>query len=225
MRTVVLAGLLAAFGTIAPAAPVPTEWKLPKADGDKWAARVKKVVGRDDWTVTADGNEIVVKRNKPVSLARLGPNAAPNEKPAPAGERTPKFVLRFAPKLSLEDYEQLVAVNEASDKERDRLHRAVNLPHKFDEFIAKTPEEVARVRAYHEAVAKLRFHDLPDLYTPDHSVFFFEAGDGWTFPADETDRAVTADVRETLKRYFGMYSPSAASGGGEFGRYIPDPRR
>ncbi len=40
--------------------------------------------------------------------------------------------------MSIDEYERLAAVNAASEKEYDRLRRAVDLPHKFGDFIAAT---------------------------------------------------------------------------------------
>ena len=161
--------ILAAVATCADPAPA-APWKLPDAEGKRWAARVEKAAGRPGWTVAADGNDLVVSRRLPVAVSRVTINAAPNAPPTPDGERAVKFVLRFAPRLSMDEYERLAAANAESAREYDRLHRAVGLPHKFDAFIATTAEEKERVRAFRAAAAKLPHHRLPDLYTPDHSV-------------------------------------------------------
>lgn len=225
MRTVLILSCLAAGPCAGMAADPPADWKLPEADGQKWAARVKAAVGRDNWAVEVRGNEITVRRAKPVAMIRVFPNPEPEAKPVPDGERTIRFVLRFAPKMSADEYDRLAAVNAGSDAEYDRLKRAVGLPHKFDDFIATTPEEKERVQKFRAAVAKLPRHELPDLYTPDHSIHFLQSGDGWSFPADKTVAAECRDVEDTLMRLFGMYDPRAATRGRGVGRYLPEPRR
>lgn len=216
------------FSTLAllPGAGTPSrDLKLSEAEGKKWVARIEKAVGRDNWSIKLKGNEIILRRTRPVAMVRVGPNPAPDQKPTPDGEKTIKLVLRFAPRMSMDEYERLEAVNIASQKEYDRLHRAVGLSHKFDDFTARTPEEKERVRKFREAVAKLPRHTLPDLYTPDHSIYFLHPWDGWSVPADATITAECHDVEVTLLRLFGMYSPAAAANRQQAGQYLPGARR
>src|SRR5262249_35958758 len=98
--------IVPAAAPVLAAAPVPEQWKLPEAGGKKWVGRPRKPT-RDGWSVSLDGNEITIRRDKPVAIALLGPNAAPNQKPTPAGERTIRFVLRLAPKMSADEYDRL----------------------------------------------------------------------------------------------------------------------
>jgi len=224
MKAILALVLLALIvGTVAGADP-PAKWKLPEAEGQKWVTRVK-AVARDGWSVELRGNEITIQRSKPVAMVRVFANPAPGDKPIPDGERTIKFVLRFAAKMSMDEYERLAAVNAASEKEYDRLHRAVGLPHKFDDFIATTPEQKKRVEEFRAAVAKLLRNTLPDLYTPDHSVYLLHSKDGWSSPADEAVAAECGDVEETLLRYFGMYNPAAAARRQGVGQYLAQPGR
>jgi hypothetical protein len=216
-------GTLAVVGSIA-VADQPAGWKLPEADGQRWVTRVKAVV-RDGWSVELGGNEITVRRSEPVAVVRVLPNSAPGAKPTPDGERPIKFALRFAPKMSMDEYERLAAENAASEREYDRLRRAVGLPHKFDDFVATTPEEKKRVEEFRAAVAKLPRHALPDLYTPDHSIYFLHTWDGWSAPADGAVAAECRDVEETLMRYFGMYNPAAAARRQGVGQYLPGRRK
>ncbi len=154
MRSLLILGSLA-FVSSAGAAGVPQhKWKLPEAEGRKWVARVTKAVARDNWAVDLRGNEIIVRRIRPVAMLRIGPNSPQGSKPRPDGERSIRFVLRFGPKMSMDEYDRLAAVNTASAKEYTRLHDAVRVTHKFGEFAATTPEERERVRAFHAAVAK-----------------------------------------------------------------------
>jgi len=218
-----LGALAVVVGSVAAADP-PAPWKLPEADGQKWVTRVK-AVARDGWSVELQGNEITVRRSKPVAMVRVLANAPEGAKPIPDGQRAIKFVLRFAPAMSMDEYERLAAVNAASEKEYDRLHRAVGLPHKFDDFVATTPEEKKRVEEFRAAVAKLPRHTPPDLYTPDHSIYFLHPWDGWSSPADEAVAAECRDVEDTLMRFFGMYSPAAAARRQRVGQYLPEQRK
>jgi hypothetical protein len=224
MKGILTLGALAlVMGSVAAADPT-AEWKLSEADGQKWVARVKEVTP-DGWSVELQGNEITIRRSKPVAMVRVLANSAPGTDPIPDGDRAIKFVLRFAPKMSMDEYERLAAVNAESEKEYDRLHRAVGLPHKFDDFIATTPEEKKRVEEFRAAVAKLPRHTLPDLYTPDHSIYFLHPWDGWSSPADEVVAAECRDVEDTLMRFFGMYNPAAAARGQGVGQYVPEQRK
>jgi hypothetical protein len=226
MRQLLLLGLLALLSGVATAAEPPAEWKLPEADGQKWAARVTQAVGRsDNWSIELRGNEIIVRRKQPVKMVRTFPNAPPgDDKPTPDGEKPIQFVLRFAPKMSLDEYDRLAAENAASAKEYDRLERAINdVAHKFDDYVAANPEQQARLDAFHTAVAKLPHHTLPELYTTDHSVYFFHPWDGWSGPADKMVSAECEEVEDTLMRLFGMYDPAAAvPRSRQVGQYLPE---
>lgn len=225
MRHWLTLGLFALVPATGSTADPPAEWKLPEADGKKWAARVEKAVARKGWTVEVKGNEITVRRDKPVEMVRELPNAPFPGKPSPDGERTVRYVLRFAPKMTIDEYDKLAAVNATSDKEYDRLKQEVGVAHKFDDFSPRTDEEKKRVADFKAAVAKLPRHALPDLYTPDHSIYFLHPWDG-SHPADEKVTAECDAVAGVLLRLFGMYSPSVAGNGpGKLGEYLPEPRK
>jgi hypothetical protein len=230
MRQLLIFGSLALLPGVEVTADPPAEWKLPEADGQKWAARIRKALPgpRDKWSVEVRGNEITVRRNKPVMMARWpinGPAGPTPARPSLDGERTILFVFRFGPKMSVDEWDRLAVVNAASDKEEDRLEEAFHIHRSKGKIVARTPEEKERLRAFQAAVAKLPRHSLPDLYTPDHSVYFLHSGDWLTFPADKVVAAECQDVQNTLLRLFGWYNLHAAGGGTEVGRYLPEPRR
>ena len=206
LRTLWTIGLLVMFTGLVDATAPAAQWKLTDTEGRKWATRVEKAVGRDGWAVEAQGNDIVVRRQKAVALARVSINSI-DGKPSLEGEGTIEVVLRFAPKMMMDDYERLSAINAASDKEYDRLHRAVGLSHKFDDFIATTAEEKDRVKAFREAVSKLPRHQLPDLYAPDYSIYFLRHPENGIYPVDAEFRAERQAVEDALMRYFGVYRP------------------
>lgn len=227
-RIFVLVTLAAVAGSTAAADP----WKLPDADGQRWVARVRKAVSRNEWSVERKENDIAVRRIKPVPMTRVQINAAMtsvHDKPKPPfiyGEHTVKYVLRFAPKMSMDEYERLATVNFESEREQDRLFLALRFPNKgIDNVIATTPDEKKRLEEFRATVAKLPRHTLPDFYTPDYSIFFLQSGDGWSYPADKNISAECENVRDTLERYFGMYDPAAAARGRGYGQYLPEERK
>jgi hypothetical protein len=226
MRQLLMLGFLALVAGVAAAGEPPADWKLPEADGQRWTARVTKAVaGGDRWTVELRGNEITVRRNQPVKMVRSVPNSN-DDKPMPDEERIIRFVLRFAPKMSLDEYDRLAAENAASAKEYERLERGVDdIGHKFDDFIAITAKEQDRVDAFHAAVAKLPHHTLPELYTTDHSIYFLIPWHGFSGPADKMVDAECQDVQERLMRFFGMYDPADAGNGRWVGQYLPEAQK
>lgn len=48
----------------------PADWKLPEAEGQKWARRLKKLCEPYAWTVTAKGNDIILQRDRPVTVSQ-----------------------------------------------------------------------------------------------------------------------------------------------------------
>ena len=146
MKAIPILGLLALLVGSA-SADTAAEWKLPEGEGPKWVARVKEIV-RDGWSVERRENEIAVRRSKQVAMVRILPNSSEDAKPLPDGERLVTFVLRFATKMSLDEYDRLSAVNAASEKEYDRLHRAVDLPdnglHVLRVAAGNAPQQVRR---------------------------------------------------------------------------------
>src|SRR4051812_44692887 len=69
------------------------------------------------WTVTARGDSIVVRRDRPVTYVLTLPNAPPfstkeeRKKAEPRREGTYEISLRFQPFISLQEYERLRAEN------------------------------------------------------------------------------------------------------------------
>ena len=188
---------------------------LSPDEGLKLAAYVRKAFGDPNgWEVESRGNSIVVKRLKPVPIIDIVPNApwmwnAPAQKPD--REVAVSYSLRMAPKMSRAEYDRLAAINAASANEYHRLKLAVNVSHKFDEFVPTTPEEKARVKAFREAAAKLPRHELPQLYSLDHSVFVTLPLDGWSYFAPGAASDECRAVEASLSRLFGVYDSGLAS--------------
>jgi hypothetical protein len=209
---VVILFILLSMSSFVRAAEPTATWKMSEADGKKWLVRIEKQARTDGWVIEWKGNEIIVRRKLEVDMSVATINAPITGKYGDGttsdGKGTIQYTLRFAPNVSMDDYERMVEVNKESSKEYDRLHRAVGLTHKFDDFIATTAEEKDRVRKFREAVAKLTYHELPDLYTPDHSLYFRSELNGRVmrpFPTDKKIREECAAVEEKLKLGFGKY--------------------
>jgi hypothetical protein len=186
-----------------------------------WARRIQVLVPKG-WTVTTHDQDVIVQRDAPVTYARDLPNAPANAKPD-LFQGTYHFTLRFGPKLSIEDYDKLAADNAVSAKKSAELERSVNhIAHKFDEYVATNPADAEQLAAYRAATAALTFHTLPDLYTPDASIFFFtpHAGGG-SYPYDKDVAKECWEVEDRLTRYFGVYNIDSARGNRSLGR--PEP--
>lgn len=210
------------------APPRDASWKVPQADLDRWAGRVRGLVS-DGWTASAVENGVALQRDKPVQWRRWEINAParaegqPEPKPD-LHEGAYRLTLRFGPKMSIEEHEQLREANAASAKERDRLESGVrDITRKFDDYRPSTPEQARRLAAYREAVAKLPFRTLPDLYCEAYSIELLVSHDGWSSVHGDDDRAECDAVRESVLRFFGMYDPRAAADARHMGRPEPTP--
>src|SRR5512141_2507505 len=114
MHTRNIAGILALMLGVSVASA--EEFKLPKADAEKWAKRIQGLAS-DGWTVTIKDNDIILQRDKPVRFARIQVNApfAPGEQERKPDLREGRFcsTFRFAPRMSMDEYEKLAADNAA----------------------------------------------------------------------------------------------------------------
>jgi hypothetical protein len=215
-RLVLVAVSVVFSATVAGSAPPESQWTLPRQQAESWANRVRKLTP-EGWSVTIRNNDIVIQRDKPVHFAQVEINAPPRAdreevRPKDLRDGSYRLTLRFTPKLSLDEYERLAAVNAVSSKERSRLAAQTRLTQKFGDLLATTPEEDARLKAYQEAVAKLPWHDLPDLYTPDHGIILLQSWSVWSYIYDKDDARECREVRDRVLIYFGMYDPAAAVG-------------
>jgi hypothetical protein len=185
---------------------------LPKAQAERWAERVRRLVPAG-WTVSIRGNDVVIQRDRQVRFAEASINAPPGDRrPTTLQEGPYRLTLRFARRMSLDEYEALAAMNAASETQRDRLLAESRLPHKFGQIIATTPDEEVRFKAYREAESRLPRHDLPNLYTPDHSIHLYQSWDPTSSVHDEDAAHECRDVRDCVLRFFGKYNPDVAAG-------------
>ncbi len=128
------------------------------------------------WTISVKGNDIIMQRNKPVKFSRYNVNAPVG---APARGRrfegTYRLTLRFAPEMSFDEYEKLLAENVVSESEDHKLQQKHHVSKIFGEIRSFTEEEKKREQAYREEAGQLVFHRLPHFYTPDYSVTLYQS--------------------------------------------------
>ncbi|MEA3212282.1 MAG: hypothetical protein QOE70_5339 [Chthoniobacter sp.] len=191
---------------------------MPKADSQKWALRLKKLCRSYDWTVTARGNDIIMQRVNPVKFGIYIFNAPPKGAPAsgPTFDGTYRITLRFAPELSLDDYERLVVENEASEAEDRKLQQKYGITKRFGEISSSNE---AKKQAYLEESKRLLFHWLPHFYAPDYSITFYQSW-RWFEHLDSGDADVDNEcngIKEAVAKYFGNYNYLVAIGSSEFG--------
>ena len=214
MRLIVFANLLWLAFAADCFAQQATPYQMPAEELQSWRERLNRFVGAHMWTVSANGNQVVLRRKQPVAMVACLPNQDVGESEwTPMGNADVCYVIQFAPKLSLAEYERLAKVNAASASEESRLRRVANVHHKFDQFVATTPEERQRLRAYRDAVAKLPRHQLPLFYAPEHSVFIYRSWHEWDRSADDDIDDEIQGIETRLARLFGMYDAGAAGDG------------
>jgi hypothetical protein len=189
------------------------DWVMPVAEANRWARRMRDILP-GGWTVTVRGNSVLVARDKPVQWLEQeinGPafsNQAEWDAYEKARVRPGPYCLefRFGPKMSVAEYDRLNAANAAVEKERDQLRTdAEDLPHKFDSFVATTPQEAVRLAAYDQALAKLTFNELPDLYCRDFSVALSASTDGLRSVYGKEDSEECHTVKLALQALFERY--------------------
>jgi hypothetical protein len=112
----------------------------------------------------------------------------------------------------MDEYEHLAAANVATQKARDTLALNIaDIPHKFGDYIATTPDETRRLAAFREADAKFRFYPLPDLYCTDYSIKLEGAEDGFSYVYEPDVASECESVKQAVLRFFGMYDPHQAA--------------
>ena len=186
-------------------------WTLPKADGEKWANRIRKILPEKGWTLTLRGNDLVIQRNQAVEFVHHpAPNAPPDigEKEADKHlfKDTYRITLRIGKRISYDEYETRVAENEASSRKLDELRKTVhNIHHKFDDYLASTPDEKARLKKFREEEKKLVWHELPGLYSTDHSIRLYQSWTWDVYVHDKAARGECDEVTQAVLRFFGVY--------------------
>ena len=207
---------------------------LTELEAKKWVSRFEKLLPKG-WTVSHEADVFTIERNDPVQMINEinRPPAADSEAPEEAEAREKENVisapyrikLKFALRISQDQFDDLTAANKTTFAEVERLRTKMKLrsiSHKFDQYIPRNADERERLVAFNEAVRKLPYHDLPDCYTPDFSVFYQS---GWPSGArlyEKDEYYECLHVEHSLLRLFGVYSVALAKSG--FPRWSSDPR-
>jgi hypothetical protein len=207
---------------------------LADAEARKWISRFEKLLPKG-WSVSRDADVFTIERNEPVqSINEINrPPARENETPEEreARERTSvlkvayRIKLKFAPRISQDQFEELAAVNKTTLAEAEKLRAKMklrNIDHKFNEYIPRNTEERERLASYNDAVRKLPYHDLPDCYSPDFSVYYQSGWPAFTRLYEKDEYYECLHVEHSLLRLFGVYSVALAKAG--FPRWNSDPQ-
>lgn len=189
------------------------------------AKRIREAAG-DEWRVDVCGREVVLELNRSVAFAYVELNAparAPGEvePPVETHNKVCRITLKFGERLSAERYEKLRHDNQAMQATRDALEAKVaHISHKFDSYLPSNAVERRELAEYRRDVAALMFHDLPDLYSPEHGIRLYRSWSWDEYIPDETERAVVGEAQQTLLRLFGVYDPLAAFNHTSLGRFL-----
>ncbi len=195
------------------------DWKMPETDLQKWALRLKKLCRSYEWTVTAKGNDIIMERDKPVMFGRPINGPTSESSKGPRIEGIYRITLRFAPEMSLDEYEKLKTENEASDLEDQKLKRKHNISTRFGGTYASGDDAKKREQAYREEFEKLVYHRLPHFYAPQYSITYYHSW-RWFEYLDSGDADVDEEcngIKEAITKYFGTYNYLVAIGSSDFG--------
>jgi hypothetical protein len=207
---------------------------LADAEATKWVSRFEKLLPKG-WSVSRDTDVFTIERNEPVqSINEINrPPATENETPEEREAREKSHVLKvayriklkFAPRISQDQFEELAAVNKTTLAEAEKLRAKMklrNIDHKFNAYIPRNAEERERLASYNDAVRKLPYHDLPDCYSPDCSVYYQSGWPAFTRLYEKDEYYECLHVEHSLLRLFGVYSVALAKAG--FPRWSSDPQ-
>jgi hypothetical protein len=180
---------------------------------------VRTLAPADRWCVSIKDDAIVVQRKKPIQwqFPNINGPVGESNKPPPKArlhDGVYRLTLKFGAKMPMAEYERLAEENAATSKEHDRLVRGIgDIDHKFDQYVPRNDEQKKRLADFRAADAKLKWHELPDMYCDDASIWLLTSDDGWSSVYGDADREECEDVKQSVLRYFGMYAPAAAADG------------
>jgi hypothetical protein len=207
---------------------------LADAEASKWVSRFEKLLPKG-WSVSRDADVFTIERNEPVEIINEinRPAAPPNESAEERMAREKSYVvkdayritLKFARRISQDQFEELTAVNKTTLAEAEKLRAKMklrNIARKFNQYVPRNAEEHERLASYNDAVRKLPYHHLPDCYCSDFSVFYQSGRPLRTRLYDKDEYYECMNVEHSLLRLFGVYSVALAKAG--FPRWSGDPR-
>ncbi|MSR57650.1 MAG: hypothetical protein EXS05_08255 [Planctomycetaceae bacterium] len=207
----------------APATELVEPAVLTDAEGDKWLKRLRAVVPAEGWNVTRDGDLFVIETMESVELKNyIGVPAGSADEPPEAKQKRKRegvfkrhyaIRLRFVSKLAQDDYDRLAAINLESARHVDELRKDLTgIPRAKLSYSPDNRQQEARLRKFNAAVRGLPYHELPECFSADFSVFY---GDN-RYPGIEIfDSAVREEcehVEGSVRRLFGSYDPRIANG-------------
>jgi hypothetical protein len=197
---------------------------LSDAVGDQWLARIRQVVPEKSWSVKRDGDVFEIARTEKIEFVNYvnGPAAPKNESTEERRARLQDSIykadfrirMRFAPRMTMTEYEKLAAINDESAQQVKKLRNGLSdIRQKFDSYSSINQDEVRRLDAFNTAVAKLPYHELPELYCDEFSIHF---APGYlvsgVVPFDKTIREECDSIIRSLLRLFGTYDTRVARG-------------
>ena len=117
------------------------------------------------------------------------------------------IIVRFGEKVTPMQYESWQADNQRADQKQEELARGLRgIRRKFDSFAPSNEEEKARVAEYKAAVAKIKRHQMPDYYLPQHSIYI-ETTRNWSLSFLEDEIAEECHrVNKLVTRRFTAYA-------------------
>ena len=189
------------------------------------ARRLREAVGDHYWKVEVRDREIIIEAPRSVAFAYT-PAGAPAGVPADKEELTRlkvcRYTLRFGRRLPEAEYKRLRGEHQAMMKKYEALQARVrHIDHKFDHYLPSSEADKKLLAEYRRAVAKLGFLDLPDLYTPDHSIRLYRS---WAvtreYPKAKRVSVRVQELEDTLLKLFGVYHPRVAGNRRTFGRFL-----
>ena len=189
------------------------------------AERLRETVGDSYWKVEARDDEILIQAPRPIAFANQPINVARGARKDDyqlIHLKMCRFTLRFGRKLSEAEYKSLRSEHQAVLKEYEALRKEVrHISHKFDQFFPSSEADKKLLAEYRRAVVNLRFLDLPDLYTPDHSIRVYRSwADTLEYPKEKRIHAQVQELEDTLLKIFGVYHPRVAGGRQSYGRFL-----
>ena len=140
--------------------------------------RVKAAVP-EGWTVSADGDILTVRRDRPVKRYNVinmpllpGKELREREMAEHAWKGPYEIKFRFGPRLSRQEIDRLRAENDRRAKVIEgHIKGLEGVDHKFDDYLPNTPEERKLVDAYHAAEKANPIVPLPEYCTETRSVY------------------------------------------------------
>jgi hypothetical protein len=186
-----------------------------------WADRVAGIM-QPGWEVVQSDGSVVSTRKKPVTFYySISLPAAGDELRAEMIEESKRaekyqITLDIVDRLPDTKYQELKAANERTEQELEDLESRMGRFASKGSYLPTTPGEQALYHEYQRALASLPYHQLPDLYDEQYSVFVKTSrhpGDAFYSAREEMEcRAVLENIYSFAEVYEGKKGPPQGSG-------------